>query len=87
APVSFKQLLDAEEIQPIDLLPEWLDKLGLHGKVWQRYKEFHKILFREKIVPLDLASGERTLNDYAGILQSFSRGKTLDTQKSASLKQ
>ncbi|MBS0647336.1 MAG: hypothetical protein JSR97_12220 [Verrucomicrobia bacterium] len=86
-PISFKQLLNEEEIQPIDMLPEWLDKQGLHGKVWQRYKEFHKILYRERIVPLDLASSERILNDYAGILQSFSRGKSLDTQKSESLKQ
>lgn len=86
-PVSFQQVLKEEDILPIDLLTEYLDEQGLHMKAWQRYKEFHKILFREKIVPLDLASSERLLNDYAGILQSFSRGKMLDTHKSDSLKQ
>ncbi len=85
-PVSFQQFIKAEDILPIDLLTEWIDKQSLHIKAWQRYKEFHKILFRENIVPLDLAFNERILNDYAGILQSFSRGKTLDTQKSDSIK-
>ena len=87
APLSFQQVLKEEEILPIDLLTEYLDEQGLHMKAWQRYNGFHKILFREKIVPLDLASGERLLNDYAGILQSFSRGKMLDTHRSDSLKQ
>lgn len=87
APLSFQQFLKEEEILPMDLLVEHLGEQGFHLKSWQRYKEFFKILFREKIVPLDLASSERLLNDYAGILQSFSRGKMLDTQKSDSLKQ
>lgn len=87
APFSFQQVLKEEDILPIDLLAEYLDEQGLHMKSWQRYSGFHKILFREKIVPLDLASSERLLNDYAGILQSFSRGKMLDTHRSDSLKQ
>ncbi|HEX8516873.1 MAG TPA: hypothetical protein VF868_11780 [Bacteroidia bacterium] len=87
APLSFQDFLREEEILPVDLLLEWLGEKGIHSKFWQRYKEFHRILYREKIVPLDLAANERLLNDYAGILQSFSRAKTLDTKSSDSLKQ
>lgn len=88
APLSFQHFLKKEEeILPMDLLTDHIDEQGFHLKSWQRYKEFHKILFREKIIPLDLSSSDRLLNDYAGILQSFSRGKMLNTQKSDSLKQ
>jgi len=87
APLSFNNFLKEEEILPVDLLQEWLGEQGIHSKFWQRYKEFHRILFKEKIVPLDLGSNERLLGDYAGILQSFSRAKTLDTKNSDSLKQ
>lgn len=86
-PFSFKKLLNGDDILSMDLLPDWLEKQGLHIKSWQRPKEYHKILFTHKIVPLELASSDRILKDYAGILQSFSRGKMLDTQKDDGLKQ
>ncbi len=87
SPLSYKQLLINGEIANTDMLKQHLDNQHLHIQFWQRLKEFHRILYRERIVPLDLASSDRLLKDYAGILQSFSRGKTLDTQKSDSLKQ
>lgn len=86
APIFFTTFLKEDEILPVDALADWLDHQGFHIKSWQRYKEFHKILFKEKIVPLDLASSDRLLKDYAEILQSFSRGKMLDTSNSESLK-
>lgn len=86
APISFTTFLKEDEILPLDALANWLDDQDFHIKSWQRYKEFHKILFKEKIVPLDLASSDRLLKDYAEILQSFSRGKMLDTSNSESLK-
>ena len=38
-------------------------------------------------MPLDLAANEKTLKDYANVIRSFSRGKTIDTSNSNNLKQ
>lgn len=85
-PLSFKDFLADGNIQPIDQLRENLTEKGFFCQSWIRLKRYHEILYKEKILPLNVAAGERQLKDYAEILQSFSRGKLLDTQKSHSLK-
>jgi hypothetical protein len=84
--LTYLDFLKNEEILPIDLLKEHISERGFFCESWQKPKKYHEILFRENILPLDLASNDRLIKDYAGILQSFSRGKTLDTQKGSSLK-
>ena len=42
-------------------------------------------LIPNKILPLDLTDKDKASKDYAKIIQSFSRGKELDTTKSSSL--
>lgn len=85
-PLTYQDLLKAEEILPIDLLKDHMSEKGLFCESWQKPKKYHEILFKEDILPLDLAANDRLLKDYASILQSFSRGKTLDTQKGSSIK-
>jgi hypothetical protein len=85
-PLVFADFLKDEQILPIDLLKDHILERSLFCESWVKPKKFHEILFKEKILPMDLASGDKLLKDYASILQSFSRGKTLDTQKSSSIK-
>lgn len=86
-PLNKDILLDNNQILPIDQLKEKLEQNGFVLESWQRPKQFHSILFNNNILPIDLTSGEKTLKDYAGIIRSFSRGKSLETQKSDSLKE
>jgi len=84
-PLSYKQFLKGDKILPLEQLKSQIGDQGLYCRSWQRYKRFHEILFNENILPLNVASGDRVLKDYAAILQSFSRGKMLDTRSSDSL--
>lgn len=85
-PFCCQDFLSNDEILPIDLLKEHLEKKGFICHSWQRSKTYHEILFKNHLLPLDLSSNDKTLKDFAQIIQSFSRGKTLDTKKSTSLK-
>jgi hypothetical protein len=85
-PLSYKDFIVDDDIQPIDRLKDVLSERGLFCQTWTRLKKYHEILYTQGILPINLAHSERQLKDYAEILQSFSRGKLLDTQKSNSLK-
>lgn len=85
-PLAYADFLNEDQILPIDLLKDHMLERNMFCESWIKPKKFHEILFKENILPMDLASGDRLLKDYASILQSFSRGKTLDTQKSSSIK-
>jgi len=85
-PLSNIGFLQENEILPIDRLKETMTAKGLFCQSWVRIKKFHEILYAQKILPIDLAASEKQLKDYAEILQSFSRGKMLDIQKSSSVK-
>lgn len=85
-PLVYADFLKSDQILPIDLLKDHVLERGYFCESWLKPRKFHEILFKEQILPMDLASSDRLLKDYASILQSFSRGKTLDTQKSNSIK-
>lgn len=74
-----------EYIFPLDEMIERMEEKDLVFKDWQRISYFHKTLYKNKILPLDLTDKDKVLKDYAKIIQSFSRGKELDTTKSSSL--
>lgn len=76
---------DGEYIIPLDEIIEYMEEKELVFKEWQRISYFHKVLYKNKILPLDLTDKDKALKDYAKIIQSFSRGKELDTTKSSSL--
>ncbi|WP_298740157.1 hypothetical protein [uncultured Chitinophaga sp.] len=85
-PVLHKDLVVDDNIQPLDQLKDILTEKGLFCQSWSRLKKYHELLYKQNILPIDLSTNDRLLKDYAEILQSFSRGKLLDTQKSSSLK-
>jgi DNA repair protein SbcC/Rad50 len=51
----------------------------------EEVREYHSILYKNKILPYDL-SADNTLKMFAEVVQSFSRAKTLNINKSKSLK-
>ena len=73
------------DVCSLEELPDLMEDKGLIFKKWERISSYHRILYTNNILPLDLAANDKTLNDYAKIIQSFSRGKTLDIKDSKSL--
>ncbi|MEM6642142.1 MAG: hypothetical protein AAF616_04105 [Bacteroidota bacterium] len=86
SPLYCHDFLKNEELLPIDQLKEHLESNGLICHSWQKPKPYLEVLFKNRILSLDLTSNDKILKDFAQIIQSFSRGKVLDTKKSSSLK-
>lgn len=84
-PLYAADFQDGEFIFPLDEMIEQMEEKELVFKDWQRISYYHKTLYKNKILPLDLSDKDKILKDYAKIIQSFSRGKELDTTRSASL--
>ena len=80
-PVSYRDLLIDDKILPIEILEEKLTGLKLKQLSWKKY---HQLLYDNELLSLDL-NKDKTLESYASILRSFSRGKGFKTD-SASLK-
>ncbi|MGZ6516245.1 MAG: hypothetical protein ACXVED_01595, partial [Bacteroidia bacterium] len=80
-PLLFKEFLDQESILPIEDL-----RLHLKNKEYNcealQMPGYHKFLFKQNILPFDLADNPEKLKTYAIIIRSFSRGKgfKFDTQ-------
>ncbi|MGD1843061.1 MAG: hypothetical protein ACFB0B_19525 [Thermonemataceae bacterium] len=85
-PLYCQDFIKDDEILPIDQLEEYLEEKGHTCHSWQRSKPYLEILFKNQLLALDLTSNDKALKDFAQIVQSFSRGKTLDTKQSSSLK-
>lgn len=84
-PLYAADFQDDECIIPLEDIIEYMEEKNLIFKDWQRISFFHKVLYKNKILPLDLTDKDKVLKDYAKIIQSFSRGKELDTTRSSSL--
>jgi exonuclease SbcC len=73
-PILHKDFLASENILPIEDL-----KVHLKGKEYNcealQMPSYHKFLFKQNIVPFDLADNPEKLKTYALIIRSFSRGK------------
>lgn len=89
--MPFSNLLGVKDFQknntllPINELKEHLqNSLNLTCESWDKTTNYHKILFNNNILPIDLSINYKTLENYAKIIQAFSR-ESLDTGKSASL--
>lgn len=89
--IPFSKLLGVEDFQknttifPINELKEHIqDSLSLTCESWERTPNYHKILFNNNILPIDLSLGNKTLENYAKIIQAFSR-ESLDISKNHSL--
>lgn len=84
-PLKASDFKDGNDVYDMDELIDVFDEKHLVFKKWERVSYYQRILYNNDILPLDLASSDKILNDYAKIIQSFSRGRTMDTQKSKSL--
>ncbi|MEL1243898.1 DNA repair protein Rad50 [Flavobacterium sp. DGU11] len=72
-------------ILPIaDLKNYLLDGHGLVCESWDKTAPYHKILYDNDILPIDLSVNYKTLENYAKIIQAFSR-ESLDINKSEKL--
>ncbi len=60
------------------------DTFGLTCESWERTNVYHKILHHNDILPIDLSTNNKTLENYAKIIQAFSR-ESLDINKSEKL--
>ena len=80
-PVSYHDLLIDDKILPIEILEDKLTYLKLKQLSWKKY---HQLLYDNELLSLDM-NKDKTLESYASILRSFSRGKGFKTD-SASLK-
>jgi len=70
-PLYYKDLLLDNMIQRVEVLQEQLTKARLKRFNWKAY---HQLLFDNGLISLDF-NHDKTLESYASILRSFSRGK------------
>ncbi len=84
-PLKASDFKNGNMIFDLDELTEAMEEKQLVFKKWERISVYHRILYNNNILPLDLSANDKSLSDYAKIIQSFSRGKTLNTKESKSL--
>ena len=84
-PLQASDLKNGDDVYALDELPEIMDSRDLVFSRWDKFSTYHRILYNNDILPLDLTANEKTLKDYAQIIQSFSRGKDLRINDSYSL--
>jgi hypothetical protein len=89
--VPFSRLLGVDDFQknntilPVNELKEHIqDNLQLTCEAWDRISNYHKILFNNNIFPFDLSLNYKELENYAKMLQAFSR-ESLNISESKSL--
>ena len=71
-PLLTSDFKNGNNICDLEELMEAFDERDLVFKKWDRISYYHRVLYNNNILPLDLASSDKTLNDYAKIIQSFS---------------
>lgn len=81
-PVFYRDLLIDDKIISVEELQEKLH--DIHIKALP-LKQYHRLLFDNYILPVDLSENKKTLENYARIFRSFSRGSGFKTD-SKSLK-
>jgi len=84
-PLQASDLKNGDDVYELEELPDIMDNRDLVFTKWDKFSPYHRILYYNGILPLDLTTSEKTLKDYAQIIQSFSRGKDLKTSDSGSL--
>jgi len=85
-PLTVADIHVDDQIPTMDTFRENLEGNGFILHSYALRKKFHGFLFRHQLLSIDLSQSSRLLKDYAMIIQSFSRGKSLDISESNSLK-
>jgi exonuclease SbcC len=79
--VRFKDFIVNNEIPTIENAKKHLEKQGLFLKdFYHKSKDYHKILFDNKILHLDISSDDKLQKQYANTLQALSRGDSIETK-------
>ncbi|WP_405198853.1 DNA repair protein Rad50 [Christiangramia sp. LLG6405-1] len=85
--LSFSDFLKDNTILPIEDLKDYIfDTKGYVCESWTRLDKFHKLLFENYIIPVDLSINQESLKSYAKIIQAFSR-ESLDIKKSEKIQE
>lgn len=80
--LGFADFLLEDSILPLDDLKNHIfDSKGYVCESWTRLGKFHKLLFENLILPVDLSTNQESLKNYAKIIQAFSR-ESLDIKRS-----
>lgn len=83
--LGYSDFLKNNQILPIQNLKEHISNtLQLTCESWHKTSNYHEILFKNEILPIDLSISNKTLDNYAKIIQAFSR-ESLDMNKSEKL--
>jgi hypothetical protein len=85
-PVSVSDICIDDQIPTLEWLKQSLEERGLIYHGMPQRKKFHVFLYKHQLLSIDLSQSPQVLRDYALIIQSFSRGKSLDISDSASIK-
>ena len=85
-PLTVSDIYINEQIPTMEWFRESLEKKDLVLHSYSSRKKFHAYLFKHDLLSIDLSQSTQILRDYAMIIQSFSRGKSLDISDSSSLK-
>ena len=79
--VRFKDFIVNNEIPTIENAKKHLEKQGLYLKdFYHKSTDYHKILFDNKILHLDISSDDNLQKQYANTLQALSRGDSIETK-------
>ncbi|GAB4012046.1 hypothetical protein GCM10028808_27210 [Spirosoma migulaei] len=76
-PLTIRDFQHEGMILPLDDVAEQLTERG-YELISPTTKNYHKLLYQNNILPLDLTYSSRILDTYAKIIQAFSRKKSLD---------
>lgn len=78
--LRYKDFLVNNEMLALDNLKDHLDKQKIYlTSYFQRVPSYHKLLFENKILHIDLSKDENLLRQFANTIQSLSRGEDIDT--------
>lgn len=85
--LSFSNFIQDNSILPLeDLKNHIFDTKGYVCESWARPDKYHKLLFENFIIPVDLSINQESLKSYAKIIQAFSR-ESLDIKKSEKIQE
>jgi ABC-type dipeptide/oligopeptide/nickel transport system ATPase component len=85
-PLTVSDICIDDQIPTIEWFKESLEEKGFIFHSIPQRKKFHAFLYKHQLLSLDLSQSNQILRDYAMIIQSFSRGKSLDISDSNSIK-
>lgn len=73
-PFTVEDFVDDDNLLTLADLDVKLNQTENYGcKIYQYFKEYHEALFNNNLLPIDISSSKSALQDYAKILQAFSR--------------